>query len=80
MEFAKIFWSGRSQAVRLPKAYRIEGAQVRIRRHGSAIILEPCPKDWEWLKDLAGPVDADFEAAAQEQPPIQQRDSFDTLP
>jgi len=38
---AKLFWNGRSQAVRLPKAFRFEGDQVRIRRSGDAVILEP---------------------------------------
>jgi antitoxin VapB len=79
MEIAKVFWSGRSQAVRLPKAFRIDGESVRIRRHGSAIILEPCPKDWQWLRDLVGPVDEDFAAAATHQPKPQVRDSFDDL-
>ncbi|MGH8593384.1 MAG: antitoxin, partial [Gammaproteobacteria bacterium] len=41
METAKIFWSGRSQAVRLPKNFRFEGDEVRIRRHGNTVILEP---------------------------------------
>ncbi len=77
METAKIFWSGRSQAVRLPKSFRIEGAQVRIRRHGSAVILEPMPSDWAWLDAISGPVDDDFRAAATApQPPAQQRDEL----
>jgi len=38
METAKLFWSGRSQAVRLPMEFRIDGSEVRIRRHGAAII------------------------------------------
>ena len=38
--FAKIFWSGRSQAVRLPKEFRIEGSEVTIRRKGRSLILE----------------------------------------
>lgn len=47
MATAKVFWSRRSQAVRLPKAYRFEfeGSTVRIRRHGKAVILEPVPTD-----------------------------------
>lgn len=40
-DLAKIFWSGRSQAVRLPKQYRFEGGEVRIRREGARIVLEP---------------------------------------
>lgn len=38
---AKLFWNGRSQAVRLPKEFRFEGDEVEIRREGSAVILEP---------------------------------------
>ncbi len=36
-----MFWSGRSQAVRLPKAFRLSVAEVSIRRAGRAIVLEP---------------------------------------
>ena len=38
---ARLFTSGGSQAVRLPKAYRFEGKEVRIRREGEAVVLEP---------------------------------------
>ena len=31
MDTAKIFWSGRSQAVRLPKEFRVDEQEVRIR-------------------------------------------------
>jgi virulence-associated protein VagC len=41
MPTAKLFWSGRSQAVRLAKDFRFRGKEVRIRRHGNAVILEP---------------------------------------
>jgi antitoxin VapB len=41
---------GRSQAVRLPKEFRFEGTEVRVRRDGQAVVLEPVkpPKrDWK---------------------------------
>lgn len=38
---AKLFMNGRSQAVRLPKEFRFEGTEVRIRRTGSGVLLEP---------------------------------------
>jgi antitoxin VapB len=38
---AKIFKHGRSQAVRLPKEFRLEGTEVRVRRIGRGILLEP---------------------------------------
>jgi antitoxin VapB len=40
-ETAKIFTHGGSQAVRLPKAFRFEGKEVRIRKEGDAVVLEP---------------------------------------
>ena len=44
---AKLFWNGRSQAVRLPREFRFEGDEVEIRREGNAVILEPIPRR-EW--------------------------------
>jgi len=66
MDTAKIFWNGRSQAVRLPKEYRLNASEVRVRKHGNAVILEPIPDDWQWLDLLTGPVDDDFVAATEE--------------
>ena len=40
-ETARVFWSGRSQAVRLPKKFRVNGALVLIHREGHRIVLEP---------------------------------------
>jgi virulence-associated protein VagC len=41
---AKLFQNGRSQAVRLPKEFRFEGTEVRIRKQGEKVILEPVKK------------------------------------
>jgi antitoxin VapB len=68
MQTAKLFWSGRSQSVRLPKEFRFSGREVKIHRHGSAVILEPIAEDWSWLDAIAGPIDEDFAEAAAEQP------------
>jgi len=38
---AKLFVNGRSQAVRLPKAFRFKGTEVKIRKEGDRVILEP---------------------------------------
>jgi antitoxin VapB len=77
MDTAKVFWSGRSQAVRLPKEFRFETDKVRIRRHGKAVILEPIADDWAWLDALIGPVDDDWLQAANEEPPEQPRPELD---
>lgn len=77
MEIAKVFWSGRSQAVRLPREFRVDAEAVRIRRHGNAIILEPIAEDWAWLDGVVGPVDDGFANAAAEQPGQQERPELD---
>ena len=41
---AKLFWNGRSQAVRLPKEFRFEGESVQIRRVPGGILLEAKPQ------------------------------------
>jgi len=60
---AKVFWTGRSQAVRLPKEFRFETDTVLVRRDGDRVILEPdrgWPDGWlDWL--ASGPhVGPDF--------------------
>jgi antitoxin VapB len=79
MERAKIFWSGRSQAVRLPKDFRFSGEEVRIRRRGNAVILEPIPADWTWLDAITGKLDDDFVQGALEDAPEQERPALKKL-
>ena len=79
MKTARIFWSGRSQAVRLPKDFRFQSSEVRIRRHGNAVILEPLDDEWSWLDLIAGKLDSDFVDAANEQPKEQERPALDKL-
>jgi len=38
---ARLFWNGRSQAVRLPRAFRFSGDRVRVSRMGAGVLLEP---------------------------------------
>lgn len=65
---AKLFWSGRSQAVRLPEEFRMEGDEVHIRKQGAAVILEPLATDWQWLDDIAGKFSKDFFSGGRNQP------------
>jgi antitoxin VapB len=79
MDIAKVFWSGRSQAVRLPKDFRFKTDEVRIRRHGSSIVLEPIVTDWTWLDAIAGKLDSDFIDSANEKAGQQKRPKLDKL-
>jgi antitoxin VapB len=51
---ATLFVNGGSQAVRLPKEFRMPGSAVSIRRDGAAVILEPLEKrtwpDGFWMR------------------------------
>ena len=79
MNRAKVFWSGRSQAVRLPKDFRFDTSEVRIRRSGTTVILEPVAEDWAWLDAIAGKIDSDFAVAVREKPKEQERPQLEKL-
>ena len=46
---AKLFQTGRSQAVRLPQAYRFEGQEVILKRVGEGVLLLPRNNHWSNL-------------------------------
>lgn len=79
MATAKVFWTGRSQAVRLPKEFRIDADTVSIRKDGHRIILEPGAKDWAWLDQMVGQFEEDFYAAIEEPVAEQDRPELDDL-
>jgi antitoxin VapB len=62
---ASIFWTGRSQAVRLPKEFRFDTDTVLVHREGNAVVLEPAG-EWPegWVDSFAGVPD-DFERPPQ---------------
>lgn len=65
---AKLFTHGRSQAVRLPKAFRFEGSEVRVSRIGDKVILEPItagPVPWALIDALG---DNPFMPEGRDQP------------
>ena len=51
MKTAKLFKNGQSQAVRLPKEFRMAGTEVYIKKQGEAIILIPKESSWTPLFD-----------------------------
>lgn len=71
MKTAKLFKNGQSQAVRLPKEFRFEGTEVRIKRLGHAVILMPLGDGWETLAESLEMFSDDF-MTTREQPSEQQ--------
>jgi antitoxin VapB len=81
---AKLFRHGRSQAVRLPKEFRLPGNEVRVRRLGRGVLLEPMERDIKDIQAIFAEVDrlggGDFLLEGRpEQPPMPADDdvSFD---
>ena len=73
METAKLFWNGRSQAVRLPKEYRFDGDCVFIKRAGNSVVLIPYREPWQSLFDSLDQFSDDF-MEDREQPAQQDRE------
>jgi antitoxin VapB len=69
---AKVFMNNRSQAVRLPKEFQVDSAEVFIRKEGSDIILSPRPADWSSYLAEA-PVASDSFMEGVEDLPVQER-------
>lgn len=76
MTTAKLFRNGNSQAVRLPKEFRIPGNEVKIFKKGNQIILEPIETTWDSFFESLGEFPEDFMEDGREQPTIQKRESF----
>jgi antitoxin VapB len=69
LQIAKLFWNGRSQAVRLPKEFRFEGNEVLIRKKGNDIILSPLPKSWDLFFNETPLPSEDFMRDREDLPP-----------
>jgi len=81
--FARIFQSGNSQAVRLPKEFRLNAERVEIMREGNTLILRPYIEDkgaWSSLRAaLARGMSDDFMENGREQPERQGRPDLETV-
>ena len=73
MKTAKVFKSGNSQAVRIPKEFHLEGQEVEIRRQGRSLILRPRKKSWAALIESLKKFSDDFMEEGRKQPAAQDR-------
>lgn len=84
---AKIFQNGRSQAVRLPKEFRLPGKEVKVSRVGDAVLLEPIDKDKAFdaeaffarIDALSGGAAFPYVTDEDLRPDLDEEVSFDTL-
>ena len=70
---ARLFTNGASQAVRLPKEFRMSGTEVRIWKEGNRVVMEPVLTGWDAMFAAIAELPADFRIE-RNQPPMQERD------
>ena len=76
MRTAKVFMSGNSQAVRLPKEFKINVSEVDIFRQGDDIVLRPTKKSVADVIALLGRLPDDFMQDGRDLTPPIERESF----
>lgn len=76
MSVTKVFKSGNSQAVRLPKEFQFDVAEVEIFRRGDEIVLRKPLRDAGRVFELLTNLSDDFMADGREQPPLDRRESL----
>jgi antitoxin VapB len=76
MTKAKIFQSGNSQAVRLPKEFRFDVKEVEIFRRGDEVVLRKRKRNLKRALAILRALPADFMAHGREDLPPQERESL----
>lgn len=76
MNTAKIFKSGNSQAVRLPKEFQFKGDEVYIKKVGRGVILIPKDDPWEIFEQSLSEFTEDYLEGERAQPPVETREDW----
>ena len=69
----RIFHSGNSQAVRIPREFHLDGDEVEIERKGNTLVLRPKKKSWTLLTDSLPKFTEDFMEKGRKQAAVQKR-------
>ena len=67
MDTARLFLSGRSQAVRLPKAFRFQGQEVAVKHFGNGVLLLPIENPWQLIEEALTEFEPNFELQRESQ-------------
>jgi antitoxin VapB len=76
MTTARVFKSGNSQAVRLPKEFRVRGNELEIFRRGDEIVLREPSKGLARAFEILADLPDDFMADGRKDTPPQSRDDL----
>lgn len=71
---AKLFMTGRSQAVRLPKALRFDGENVIAKRFGNGVLLLPEDAPWALMQEALAEFEPGFEMVREQPPQLPRED------
>jgi antitoxin VapB len=76
MSTAKIFRSGNSQALRLPKEFQLDVPEVEIFRRGDEIVIRKKPQNLARVFELLTGLSEDFMSGGRNQPSMQRREQL----
>jgi antitoxin VapB len=76
MATAKIFQSGNSQAVRLPKEFRFRSKEVEIMRRGNEVVLREKPRNLGDVMDILHSIPEDVFEGIRDLRPPQEREGL----
>jgi antitoxin VapB len=74
MKTAKIFRSGNSQAVTIPKEFQMQGDEVELLRKGELLLLRPRKRSWDAFGESLRKFTDDFMRDGRDQPQVEKRD------
>jgi antitoxin VapB len=73
---SKVFMSGNSQAIRLPKEFQVNDKELFIQRVGNSIILFPKTDPWKVFEESLSEFTEDFMVGGRNQPGDQIRENL----
>jgi len=73
---SKVFISGNSQAIRLPREYQVDDKELYIQKIGNTIILFPKTNPWEAFERSLSEFSDDFMIDGRNQPEMQEREGL----
>lgn len=76
-QLAKVFQNGRSQAIRIPKEFRVNSTEVYIEKVGETLVIRPKPQSkWDSFFLLLDDYDTSDFFLDREQPPLDEKEMF----
>lgn len=80
MQTAKVFKSGNSQAIRLPKDFQFRGSEVYIKKMGNCVVIIPKEDPWKIVEESVEKFSKDIFEGGRGQVLVQEREGLDDLP